>query len=69
MCLLIVSNRKIAKITVHAHCGRALYRGNVVGDREADPVPGESERAHLDPWLRDDVYRVVGQGYAQTLPS
>src|SRR5437660_12559779 len=69
ICLLIVSNREITKITVHAHRGRALYRGNNAGDGEAEPVPGECERAHLDSWLRDDVYRVLGQGYAETLSS
>ena len=69
MGILVVSDCEIAKITVHAHRGGAFYCGNFAGDREAEPVPGEGERAHLDPWLRDEVYRVVGQGYAQTLPS
>ena len=69
MCLLVVSDREITKITVHAHRGSAFYCGNVVGDREAEPVLGESERTHLDSRLRDDVYRVLGQGYAQAFPS
>src|SRR2546430_15442494 len=55
--LLVVSNRQVAKITVHTHRGGALYCGNVAGDREAEPVPGQSERTHLDLWLGDDVYR------------
>src|SRR3989449_9124087 len=68
-CLLVVPNCKVAKITIHTHRGGALYHWNVAGDREAEPAPSEGERAHLDPWLGDDVYRVLGQGYVQTLPS
>src|SRR6267143_6297575 len=60
--VLVVSNRKITKITVYTDCRRALYCSNVVGDREAEPVLSEGEGAHLDPWLRDEVYRAVGQG-------
>src|SRR5207245_9767049 len=67
-CLLVVSNRQVAKITVHAHCGRALDYGNVVSDREAEPVQGEGEGAHLDSWLRDHVQRVPGQGSAGAVP-
>ena len=40
-CLLGVSNREVTKITVHAHRRRAIYYGNVAGDAEAQPVPGE----------------------------
>src|SRR5947208_11403728 len=54
-CLLVVSNREVAKITVHAHRGGAPYSGNVSGDAEAEPVLGECEGANLDSWLRDDV--------------
>src|SRR2546429_7957999 len=68
-CLLVVSDCEVAKITVHAHRGGAFYCGNIAGDREAEPVMGQSERTHLDLWLRDDVYRVLGQRYAETLPS
>jgi hypothetical protein len=55
MCLLVVSNCEITKITVYADGRRALYCGNIAGDTEAEPVPGEGERARLDPWLRDKV--------------
>jgi len=54
-CALVVSNGEITKITVHTHRGSAFYCGNVAGDREAEPAPSEGERAHLDPWLGDDV--------------
>src|SRR6266571_5032819 len=54
-CLLVVSNREIAKITVHTDGGRAFYWGNISGDAQAQPVPGERERANLESWLRDDV--------------
>ena len=68
-CLLVVSDCEVAKITVHAHRGGAFYCGNVAGDGEAEPVQGEGEGAYLDSRLGDDVYRVVGQRYAETLPS
>src|SRR5216684_9040824 len=67
--LLVVSDCEIPKITVHSNRRGAFYRGNLAGDREAEPVPGKGEGTNLDPWLRDDVYCVVGQGYAQTFPS
>src|SRR5467141_1127743 len=69
MGLTLVSNRQVAKITVHTHRRGALYCGNVAGNREAEPTPGEGERAHLGPWLRDDVLRVLGPWYAETLSS
>ena len=68
-CLLVVSDREIPKITVHTHRRGAFYWGNVEGDAEAQPVQGEGEGAHLDSRLRDDVYCVLGQGYAETFPS
>src|SRR2546426_1514796 len=54
-CPLLVSNREIAKITVHADRGGALYCGNVSADAEAQLVPGEGEGTYSDSWLRDDV--------------
>src|SRR5213593_414631 len=68
MGLTLVSNRQVAKITVHAHRGGALYCGNVACDAEAQPTLSESERTNFDPWLGDDVYRMLGQGYAETFP-
>src|SRR5438309_2416557 len=68
-CLLVVSNRQVAKITVHADGRPALCCGNVVGDAEAEPVPGECEGAHRDSWLRNNPYCVLGQGYTETFPS
>src|SRR6267378_5515052 len=55
MGLTLVSNRQVAKITVHAHRGGALYCGNTACDAKAEPVPCQSERTNLDLWLRDDV--------------
>src|SRR2546426_542803 len=68
-CLLVVSNREITKITVHTDRGRAFYPGSVTGDAEAQSVLGQSERTNLDSRLRYDLYRMVGQGYAETFPS
>jgi len=67
--LLVVSDREITKITVHTDARHAVYWGSLLGDAEAQPVPGEGERANLDSWLRDNVPRAPGQGYPQTLPS
>src|SRR5881397_29384 len=68
-CLLVVSDCKIPKITVHSNLRGAFYPGSFSGDGEGEPVPGQSERTNLDHRLRDDVYRVLGQGYDETLPS
>src|SRR5467141_5254966 len=65
-CLLVISNSEIPKITVHSNRRGAFYPGSFSGDGEGEPVPGEGKRSNLDPWLGEDVYRVLGQGYAET---
>src|SRR5436309_4485266 len=67
--LLVVSNCEITKITVHSQRRRTFYPGSVTGDAEAQSVLGQSERTNLDSRLRYDLYRMVGQGYAETFPS
>src|SRR3989442_14981235 len=55
MGLTLVSNRQVAKITVHAHRGGALYCGNTACDAKAEHDPCHSERTNFVLWLRDDV--------------
>ena len=67
--LIIVSNCEVSKVTVHTYSRGAFYYGSIASDAEAQPVLGESERANLDSWLRDDLDSMPGQGYAETFAS
>ena len=68
-CLLVISDREIPKITVHSNRRGTFYRGSLSGDAETQPILSESERTNLVHWLGDEVYRVLGQGYAETFAS
>ena len=42
---------------------------SVAGDTEAQFAQSEGERANLDPWLRNNLESMLGQGYAEMFPS